>query len=298
MSSKTLKPMIFWWSGGGLAGSVLARSIAMAGFRALVIEKEAAFKDRIRGEVLLPWGTVEAKRLGIYDILLANCATEAGREHFFYSGKPSEPRDFRCSTPEGTCTLSFYHPEMQECLLQEAIRVGVEVWRNATMTAVRSGATPEVDIAHDGKTRTLKARLIVGADGRESQLATLIGFDRSRDAPELFTGGLQLAGDLEIEHALHFFLHAISGRGSILIQTKPRNFRAHLLHHKDALPRRLSGARDFDAVVTHFLQIGLPSEWIDCLTPHGTFNIRRRPSLDNPAHPWKLCADWRCCSCQ
>jgi 2-polyprenyl-6-methoxyphenol hydroxylase-like FAD-dependent oxidoreductase len=169
---------------------------------------------------------------------------------------------------------------MQECLLQEAIRVGVEVWRNATMTAVRSGATPEVDIAHDGNLKTVKARLIVGADGRESQLATLLGFDRSRDAPELFTGGLQLAGDLRIEHALYFFLHAISGRGSILIRTKPRNFRAYLLHHKDALPRRLSGARDFDAVMTNFLQIGLPSEWINCLTPHGTF------ATFDGAHRW------------
>ena len=107
--------------GGGLAGSALARSMALAGFRVLIIEKEKKFRDRIRGEVLLPWGSVEAHDLGLYDILHSSCGHEAAREHFFYSGKPSEPRNYRTSTPKGTCTLSFYHPEMQEILLDQAM---------------------------------------------------------------------------------------------------------------------------------------------------------------------------------
>jgi 2-polyprenyl-6-methoxyphenol hydroxylase-like FAD-dependent oxidoreductase len=45
--------------GGGLAGSALGRSMALAGFKVLIIEKEMKFRDRVRGEVLLPWGSVE-----------------------------------------------------------------------------------------------------------------------------------------------------------------------------------------------------------------------------------------------
>jgi menaquinone-9 beta-reductase len=266
--------------GGGLAGASLGRSMALAGFRVLIIEKEMKFRDRIRGEVLLPWGSVEAKDLGIYDILLESCAHEAAREHFFYLGKPSDPRDFQTSTPKGTCTLSFYHPEMQEILLEHALKSGAEVLRGAALGALRPGALPEAGIVIEGEVRSVKARLVVGADGRESQTATLLEFERARDQPELFTGGLQLAGDLQIEHALYFFLHAITGRGSIFIQNKPGNFRVYLLHHKDALPRRLSGERDFAVVMNHFHEIGIPGEWLEKLTPHGIF------ATFDGAHRW------------
>ena len=266
--------------GGGLAGSALGRSMALAGFQVLIIEKELKFRDRVRGEVLLPWGSVEALELGIYDTLLETCASEAAREHFFYSGKASEPRDFRKSTPKGTCTLSFSHPEMQEILLELAMQSGAEVWRGAALVELRPGATPEADIEFKGEVRQVTARLVVGADGRESQLATLLEFERNKDEPELFTGGLQLAGDLDIEHALYFFLHAITGRGSILIKNKPGNFRIYLLHHKNALPRRLSGERDFLAVMDHFREIGIPAPWLEALTPHGIF------ATFDGAHRW------------
>lgn len=254
--------------------------MAQAGFRVLIIDKELKFRDRIRGEVLLPWGSVEAHELGIYDLLLQTCAREALREHFYYNAKASAPRDFRTSTPKGTCTLSFHHPEMQEVLLSEASQSGAEVWRGAALAALSPGSPPAAEIAFEGGTRTIRASLVVGADGRESQVATLLEFDRIKDPLELFTGGLQLSGDLQIEHALYFFLHAITGRGSILIQTKPGNFRVYLLHHKDALPRRLSGERDFTNVMQHFREIGIPGAWLDKLTPHGIF------ATFDGAHRW------------
>lgn len=266
--------------GGGLAGATLGRSMALAGFRILIIEKEMKFRDRIRGEVLLPWGSVEAQELGIYDLLLARCAREALRSHFYYAGQASAPRDYRSTTPRSTCTLSFYHPDMQEELLAEAQRCGAEIWRGAVLSKLTPEDVSAAEIAVAGKLRTLTARFVVGADGRESQFATLLGFERERDPEELLTGGLQLTGDLDIEHALYFFLHAISGRGTILIQTKPNNFRAYLLHHKDALPRRLSGERDFPAVMNQFREIGLPAEWLERLTPHGIF------STFDGAHRW------------
>jgi len=266
--------------GGGLAGASLGRSMAMAGARVLIIEKETRFRDRIRGELLVPWGSVEAKELGIYDILLRSCAREAPRLRFYLAGEPAPPRDYLTSTPKGTCVLSFYHPEMQEVLLGEAAKEGALVWRGAAMAAVYPGNRPEADIVVDGKTQRVSARLIVGADGRESQLATLLKFDREGDPPELFTGGLQLAGDLPTDAALYYFLHAISGRGSILVKNKPGTYRIYLMHHKDALPRRLSGERDYQAALAHFREIGVPADWLDSVTPHGVF------ATFDGAHRW------------
>lgn len=267
-------------AGGGLAGATLARSMAIAGFHVLVVERETAFRDRVRGEVLLPWGTAEAQDLGIETLLLGGCAREAGTEQFYYAGEASGRRDYRTTTPKGTCALSFHHPDMQETVLAAAQASGAEVWRGATISDLHPGERPAADIAIDGDTHRVTARLIVGADGRESQIAARLNAVRERDPEELYTAGLQLAGDLEIESSLYFFLNAISGRGGILIQTKPRTFRAYLLHHRDALPRRLSGARDFEAVMHQFREVGMPGEWLDRLTPFGLF-----ASFDG-AHRW------------
>jgi menaquinone-9 beta-reductase len=266
--------------GGGIAGSTLGRRMALAGLHVLIIEKDLEFRDRIRGEVLLPWGSVEAKRLGVYDLLLASCATEAPRELYYYEGDQAAPRDFVTTTPEQTCALSFYHPEMQEFLLNEASKAGAEIRRGAALQSGFPGPRPAAEIVVDGRAEKISAKLVVGADGRESRLATLLEFERERDAVELFTGGLQLSGDIPTEPALHFFHHGYSGRASILIQNKPGNYRVYLLHHKDALPRRLSGTRDYQAVLGHFREIGIPSSWLDGVTPHGLF------ATFDGAHRW------------
>jgi 2-polyprenyl-6-methoxyphenol hydroxylase-like FAD-dependent oxidoreductase len=52
--------------GGGLAGSALADQLARSGHDVLVLERETRFKDRVRGENMLPWGVAAARRLGIY----------------------------------------------------------------------------------------------------------------------------------------------------------------------------------------------------------------------------------------
>jgi 2-polyprenyl-6-methoxyphenol hydroxylase-like FAD-dependent oxidoreductase len=266
--------------GGGLAGASLGRAMAVAGYHVIILEKETTFRDRVRGEVLLPWGSHEAQLLGIYDILLERCAREFLREHFFLSGAKSEPRDYRTTTPKQTCGLSFFHPEMQETLIKSAVAAGVDVMRGAVATGIRPGPAPQVDLIWNGASHTVSARLVVGADGRDSRVASILGLGHERDEPELFTGGLQLKGDLAIEHALYFSLHEAGGRGSILVSNRPGNFRAYLLHHKDALPRLLSGQRDFAEVKRHFAEIGWPADWLEVLEPHGTF------ATFDGAHRW------------
>jgi menaquinone-9 beta-reductase len=255
--------------GGGIAGATLARGMALSGARVLIVEKETAFRDRIRGEVLLPWGSVEAKALGIYDPLLAACARETSREIFVAAGEFHPPRDYLTSTPHQTGVLSFFHPGMQQVLLDEAEKAGAEVWRDASLQTIRPGEKPEADILVAGEIRRVTARLIVGADGRESKVAAQLNLARRQTPQELFTTGFQLSGALPIEPALYFFLHGHSGRASLLIQNNPDNYRIYLFHHKDALPRRLSGERDYAAAFTHFQEIGIPADWLAAARPHG-----------------------------
>jgi menaquinone-9 beta-reductase len=62
--------------GGGLAGSSLGVTLARAGARVLIVEREAQFRDRVRGEGMLPWGAAEARELEILQPLIDGCAHE------------------------------------------------------------------------------------------------------------------------------------------------------------------------------------------------------------------------------
>src|SRR5216683_2819127 len=54
--------------GGGLSGSAAASVLARAGSEVLVLERETAFRDRVRGEWLAPWGILEVEALGLRHI--------------------------------------------------------------------------------------------------------------------------------------------------------------------------------------------------------------------------------------
>ena len=57
--------------GGGIAGAALAIGLARAGRDVLVLESTDVFRDRVRGESMMPWGVAEAQTLGVADVLTA-----------------------------------------------------------------------------------------------------------------------------------------------------------------------------------------------------------------------------------
>jgi 2-polyprenyl-6-methoxyphenol hydroxylase-like FAD-dependent oxidoreductase len=62
--------------GGGIAASTLAKAMAGRGAKVLVLEREKQFKDRVRGEAVVPWGVAEANELGLCSLLKEKCAHE------------------------------------------------------------------------------------------------------------------------------------------------------------------------------------------------------------------------------
>ena len=106
--------------GGGLAGSTLAPELARAGHKVLVLERETRFKDRVRGENMLPWGVAAARRLGLIDDLLAAGGHQPRYWITYMLGNPVSRRDLHLTTPHGEVSLNIYHPSMQEALLERA----------------------------------------------------------------------------------------------------------------------------------------------------------------------------------
>ena len=153
--------------GAGLGGSTLAKNLAEAGHRVLVLERATRFKDRVRGEQMHPWGVAAARSLGVYDHIIGN---QTRWWTTYLGGEPMAKRDLAATTPHGVGSFNFYHPDMQESLLRLAEQTGAEVRRGVTVDSVVAGNPPSVRFRENGKREAISAKVVVGADGRNSMV--------------------------------------------------------------------------------------------------------------------------------
>jgi menaquinone-9 beta-reductase len=146
--------------GGGLAGASLVYAMASRGAKVLVLERDTRFKDRVRGEMVTPWGAAEAQKLGILDLL----KTSYGHDVPFVE-MGTGPRNLTSTTPQQLPALTFAHYEMQEALLTAAQAAGAEVRRGVVVERIEPGHPSSV-LVRDSTPLQISARLVAAADGR------------------------------------------------------------------------------------------------------------------------------------
>jgi hypothetical protein len=93
------------------------------------LERETRFRDRVRGELISPWGAADLKQIGLYDSILEGCGKAL---RFVDLG--GGPRPVPETTPQKLPFLSFPHPEMQELVLTPLL---APVWRFAAVSKCR-----------------------------------------------------------------------------------------------------------------------------------------------------------------
>ena len=249
--------------GGGLGSAALAKILAENGKNVLVLEREAAFKDRVRGEWIAPWGVAEAQTLGLYQPLLQSCAHVTP-----YWNDVTQPlRDFRTTTPQRLPSLTLYHPAMQEAVLSSAQDIGAEIWRGATVSALRRGDSPGVSVARDGRVIELTARLVVCADGRNSAARSLAGFETQRGSQKLLGAGLLLDNLSVAQDANHVMLNPFDVRWALVMPQGHGRARAYLFYNADV--ERLQGTRDTTRFIDECVKGGMPAEMYAGARPAG-----------------------------
>jgi len=177
--------------GGGVAGSSLAARMAASGARVLVTEREAQFRDRIRGEALQPWGVAEARKLGVAH-LLRSCAAELRWFDQIINGQRVMRRDLVDTTMAREAMWGFYHPEAQEILLKQAQESGAEIRRGAAVRAIAPGKMPRLTIEAGGRLDEIETRIVALCAGRNPGLRTELGFQLQRGSIPLLLSGVWL----------------------------------------------------------------------------------------------------------
>src|SRR6266446_5100642 len=258
--------------GGGLGGSALAMAMAQHGARVLVLEQEKRFRDRVRGEGILPWGVEEMRRLGIYELLKDRCGRECrylvtGSLDFTAASSPLAERtgmarrDLVETTPQHAPCLSFFHPAMQETLLSAAADAGAEVRRGVTVTAVTPSVPGSVRFTNGGRVDEVQARLIIGADGRNSIVRKWGGFDVQHDPDWWLLAGVLLEGVAEFdENTLYIIANMRTGREAILVPLGEKRARAYLIYEANAGPR-LRGETAMPRFIAESVETGIPADF-------------------------------------
>ncbi len=245
-------------AGGGLGSAALAKNMAEHGARVLVIEHERQFKDRVRGEVMLPWGYAEVQALGI-----ADCLAGAGRHHLnwidtYVASDRVEHRELVPSTKHQLPCLACYHPAMQESLLQAAAAAGATVRRGAAVRHVRPGARPEMEIEEDGRAETIAARLVVGAGGRSCVVRSSAHFPVLRDPEDMMIAGVLLENVPAEEDVLQGIYNFSLGQLAIVGPQGGGRARMYLCYH-DGTQARFQGPGDLARFVDGCKKAGASS---------------------------------------
>ncbi len=177
-----------------------------------------------------------------------------------HAGPGVMSRDLRATTPQRAPMLDFSHPEMQEALLAAAGAAGAEVRRGARVTEVMPGAPPRVRVEGDAGAEEWTARMVVGADGRDSRVRAWVGREVQRDPPRLFVGGVLLEGVTSPPDAVTL-IQGI-GRVAIFYPQRGGRVRAYAVYHRELRSERLQGPGALPEFLAEMIRAGTPSAWL------------------------------------
>jgi 2-polyprenyl-6-methoxyphenol hydroxylase-like FAD-dependent oxidoreductase len=164
-------------AGARCAGAPLATLLAREGLKVAVVERAAFPKDTLSTHIFQAPAINFLKRLGVYDDLLETGART-------YTSVDLRQEDFECAFEvnqrpgDHGAFMSVRRFLLDPILRDAAANAGAEVLMSTNVTGLKrrdDGRVTGVTVTSDGNERTLEARLVVGADGRNSTVAELAG---------------------------------------------------------------------------------------------------------------------------
>jgi 2-polyprenyl-6-methoxyphenol hydroxylase-like FAD-dependent oxidoreductase len=246
--------------GGGLAGAAFARAMAQKGASVLVLERETGFKDRIRGETMGPWGVAELRTLGLYELMRVTCGREVRWFDTYFAGALIAHRDLAVTAALGLPPMNWIHHEMEEVLLCAAADAGAEVRRGVHVRGVQPGEAPSALIEDASGTRELKARLVVAADGRSSNVRKWGDFEVHRDEYGLLVAGVLLEMPQVDAEVVCYAFNPGNGSAVFIAPQRDGLVRAYTGVERHS-STRYQGMADLPQFIKDSVEAGAPAHW-------------------------------------
>lgn len=152
--------------GGGPAGSSCATFCAAAGLRVVVIEREKFPREKVCGDCINPACLPILERLGLGEEIQSWPHSALEAVDFI----PIRGRTVRASLA-GAKMIAIKRSVFDDRVLNRARELGAQLHQESTVVGIhkRSGGDWKLDVVRD----TILARILVGADGRNSTVARL-----------------------------------------------------------------------------------------------------------------------------
>jgi geranylgeranyl reductase family protein len=153
--------------GGGPAGSSCAASCSIAGLRTLVLEREKFPREKVCGDCLNPSCWTVLKRLALAT-KVRDLPHSKLRSVAFVA---IDGREVTVDLPSGAdCEISVKRSLFDDLLLKRARELGADVREQTTVTGLTRNDAWKIETSSG---RTFHARILIGADGRNSTVAHL-----------------------------------------------------------------------------------------------------------------------------
>jgi len=184
--------------GAGIAGTSIAAALARGGVEVLLLERQDGHRDRVRGEYMAPWGVLEARALGLEDVIRSTQAVDA-RYSVYYDELSTPSAAERAKTDRSTIfpgvqgPLCASHPRMCQALAEDAVRSGADLVQGVAGVRVQTGRRPSITFLN-GAEREVRPRLIIGADGRASTVRRQSGIHLNKVPATHVVSGLLVEG--------------------------------------------------------------------------------------------------------
>lgn len=166
--------------------------MARGGAEVVLLEQQQEFADRVRGEVLWPWGVKVARTLGVEQVFLeAGALVANGLTIYDEAPDQSEDYDVGEFVAGVRGSLNIAHPAACRALVDAAEAAGADARLGVRSVTVTAGDSPLVGwVEPDGSEQEASCGLVVGADGRRSTVRTQAGIGFQTDPPLHLVAGM------------------------------------------------------------------------------------------------------------
>ena len=194
--------------GARCAGSPLGMLLARAGHRVLVVDRGTFPSDTISTHFIQLSGVARLARWGLLEAVEASGAPVIRTGVLDFEAEPLE-----ADTTMGTPLPGNFAPRrtvLDEILVDGARAAGAEVREGAFVDSVITDGGRVAGIEGrdaGGSPFTATARLVVGADGRNSMVARAVEAPTTKEVPSLSWGYYSYWSDVDCDRA-ELFLHA------------------------------------------------------------------------------------------